>query len=272
VLKLDLSTLPVKPAGFGHCAVCAYRETGTPALCFTCARERLERLSATKCKICDRPLSAGETCSNPICSSGDRQFQWNYAVAMRSGHLQNAINSYKYQDKKEWAQIFARVLVGFLDEEAKTFSQFNLIVASPSYLSQVDGRVWDHTRRVTELAYTFSGGRWPFDIGDRPAIIKTAATSKMTGNGWAERKYIAQTDLRDALAIPNPQKTAGKVILVYDDVFTGGLTLNEIARCLKEKGGSRAVCGVTLARQPVCRQNLLDKLAKGLRENLAHRG
>jgi len=250
VPKLDLSTLPVKPAGFGQCAVCAYRETGTPALCLTCARERLERLSATKCKICDRPLGAGEACSNPICSWSDRHFQWNFAVAMRSGPLQNAINSYKYQDKKEWAQIFARVLVGFLDERAKTFSQFDLIVASPTYLSPVDGRVWDHTRRVTELAYTFSGGRWPFDIGDPPAIIKTAATSKMMGKDWPERKRIAQTDLRNALTIPDPKKTTGKVILVYDDVFTGGLTLNEVARCLKEKGGSRAVCGVTLARQP----------------------
>jgi predicted amidophosphoribosyltransferase len=38
-------------------------------------------------------------------------------------------------------------------------------------------------------------------------------------------------------------------ILVYDDVFTDGHTLYEVARCLKLQGGAADVCGVTLARQ-----------------------
>jgi predicted amidophosphoribosyltransferase len=37
-------------------------------------------------------------------------------------------------------------------------------------------------------------------------------------------------------------------ILVYDDVFTTGLTLNEVARALRVEGGASAVCGVSLAR------------------------
>lgn len=36
--------------------------------------------------------------------------------------------------------------------------------------------------------------------------------------------------------------------LVYDDVFTDGLTLREIARKLRDAGATR-VCGVTLCRQ-----------------------
>ena len=38
-------------------------------------------------------------------------------------------------------------------------------------------------------------------------------------------------------------------VLVYDDVFTDGLTLNEVARALR-RVGANAVCGVTLCRQP----------------------
>ncbi|MGO9604804.1 MAG: ComF family protein [Candidatus Binataceae bacterium] len=169
---------------------------------------------------------------------------------MRSGSLENAINAYKYQDKKEWAQVFARVLVGFLDQYPKTFRQFDLIVASPTYVSRVDGRAWDHTRRVIRLAYEFANGSWPFDVGDRPAIIKTAATSRMMGKPWKERKMIAETELRAALEVPEASRTSGRTILVYDDVFTDGFTLNEVARLLKEDGGAKEVCGVTLARQP----------------------
>lgn len=250
--KLDLSTLPVKPPGFGRCAVCPYRETAPPALCFTCASERLEKLSSTKCKICDRPVAIGEdTCSNPICSWEDyRRFGWNYAVAMRSGYLESAINAYKYQDKKDWAQVFARVLIGFLDEEQETFSQFDIITSSPTYISRVDGRQWDHTGRVIDVAYEVSYGGRPFDVGNPRLIVKTGATTRMMGKTWRERKTIAETELRDALMVPDPSRTYGKSILVYDDVFTDGFTLNEVARCLIEHGGARVVCGVTLARQP----------------------
>ena len=36
---------------------------------------------------------------------------------------------------------------------------------------------------------------------------------------------------------------------MYDDVFTGGHTLNEVAHRLKRDGGAARVCGVTLVRQ-----------------------
>jgi predicted amidophosphoribosyltransferase len=42
---------------------------------------------------------------------------------------------------------------------------------------------------------------------------------------------------------------AGKTIMVYDDVFTGGHTLNAVARRLREAGAVKVV-GLALARQP----------------------
>jgi predicted amidophosphoribosyltransferase len=37
---------------------------------------------------------------------------------------------------------------------------------------------------------------------------------------------------------------------VYDDVFTSGSGLNEVAYVLRALGDARFVCGVTLCRQP----------------------
>jgi predicted amidophosphoribosyltransferase len=171
---------------------------------------------------------------------------------MKSGHLENAIKRYKYEDRKAWAVIFARVLVGFLNEERELFQNFDFIVASPTYVSR-DGvsRTWDHTRRVIEEAYSQCQGSWPFDIGEGgAAIIKTAATTKMTkSTSWRERHDIATGELRKSLHAPEPQRISGKTILVYDDVFTDGHTLNEVARRLR-LDGANYVCGVSLARQP----------------------
>jgi predicted amidophosphoribosyltransferase len=251
---LNLSSLNPQPPGFGRCRECSYRESAPPALCFSCARQSLENVSKHRCERCDLPLEPGELCGNPLCTSHPviRQFDCNYAIAIKSGYLDRAIKRYKFEDKKHWATIFARVLVGFLEEESQIFDTFDLIVASPTFISRdpID-RSWDHTRLVIETAHAESRGRWPFDIGfPKPAIIKTKRTTSMTNRKWKERQAIAHGELRASLAIPDRRRIAGKSILVYDDVFTDGHTLSEVARCLREKGGASDVCGVTLARQP----------------------
>lgn len=249
---LKLATLTPPPPGFGRCSACPYYETAPPALCFSCAHQSIEILSQKRCEVCDLPFEAGEDwCRNVICNWPDRWFTCNYSIAMRSGDLQNAINRYKFEDRQSWAVIFARVLVGFLEEKPELFREFDLITASPTYTSR-DGmsRRWDHTRRVIETAHSESRGVWPFDVENPSAIIKTTSTTSMTGKKWKERYEIATTELRNSLSVPDPARTRGKAILVYDDVFTDGHTLNEVARSLRLHGEAADVRGVTLARQP----------------------
>ncbi len=171
---------------------------------------------------------------------------------MRSGQLQRAINRYKFYNREHWAVIFARVLVGFLQLENDLFKDFDLIVANPTHVSREGtARRWDHTRRVIYKAHEVSYGEWPCDVDLTPAIIKTRETTKMSSvKGWKARRQIAETELRAALHVPRPERTEGKRILVYDDIFTIGFTLREVARALILDGNASEVCGVSLARQP----------------------
>lgn len=240
-----------EPAGLGNCRICAFLETGTSSICYRCARRTIEALApaSQRCVVCDLRLKPNGTCGNPICSWDDRFFDWNYAIAMRSGVLEQAISSFKYDNKHGWKVIFGRVLVGFLDEQLETFQGFDIITASPTYRQAGDGRRYDHTRTVIEAAADEAEGRWPFDVGGPAAIVKTAATQRFVGHSWRERKEIAETELRAALSVPDPARIQGCKVLVYDDVFTDGFTLREVARALK-LAGADTVCGVTLTRQP----------------------
>jgi len=170
---------------------------------------------------------------------------------MRSGVLEDAINAYKFRGIRAWAIIFGRMLAGFLDQEVETFQDFDLIVASPTYVGD-GGRSFDHTRLVVQRAAEEvpPGTSWSFDLNDIPAIIKTQATDSFTGRPYGQRKELAQSQLRQSLRVPDPHRTAGARVLVYDDVFTDGHTLNEVARALIADGHARDVCGVTLCRQP----------------------
>jgi predicted amidophosphoribosyltransferase len=68
-----------------------------------------------------------------------------------------------------------------------------------------------------------------------------------------DRKTHAEGSLREALNVPNPDRTRGRQIAVVDDVFTTGLTLREVARALIDQGGAEAVVGISLMRQPAGR-------------------
>lgn len=71
----------------------------------------------------------------------------------------------------------------------------------------------------------------------------------MVGLTFSQRAKMAETQLRPALRVNDPATVAGKDVLVFDDVFTAGLTLREAALKLKAAEAS-SVAGIVLARQP----------------------
>jgi ComF family protein len=70
----------------------------------------------------------------------------------------------------------------------------------------------------------------------RPTVPQTSLSKK-------ERL----TNLRGAFSVSKPAYIQGKRILLVDDVFTTGTTLNECAKTLR-RAGSGHVYGLTLAR------------------------
>ena len=216
----------------------------------------LKPLPEKGCQVCQRPLKKDGSCGNPICDWENRYFDSNRAIAYRRGELERTISLYKGSDKRGWAIIFARLLVAYLDKHREEFAPFAVLVASPTFVSSSgEGRRFDHTRLVLAHAHAIAGDRWPFDVGDPPAIVKTAHTPRMAlRSNWQERWQIAEYELPAVLSVARPEVTRGRAILVYEDIFTDGLTLRSVARCLIEEGEARSVSTITLARQPWTRR------------------
>lgn len=234
-----------EPAGFGNCARCAYRRSGTATVCFECANATIERVAQRRCQICDGRLTRGR-CGNPLCNQSPEQRSWEfiYAISMRSGRLKDVIGRYKYQDRTGWASIFGRVLVGYLEQHMQPDS-WDVIIPMPTYVG-VGGRSWDHIARIVEHA-EIEGPEWPFD---RAVMRKTKATPRLVDQpDFRSRALVAEQQFGPALEVIAPRVVADKDVLVFDDVFTSGLTLREVARALRV-AGAKTVGGVVLARQP----------------------
>jgi predicted amidophosphoribosyltransferase len=234
------------PAVFPRCHHCGHFADGPAAGCVACARPRLELVGPDACTQCGQRLTAGNRCPNELCRRQWRRIGPIHAIAYHSGALRLAISEYKYLGVRTWAVIFARLLLGWL-EDTMAGDPPDLIVANPSFACP-GGQEFAHTEAVLEAAASQSA-RWLFDTAVPRAIVKTRPTLKSAqAAGWSKR--AAATDLRDALAIPDRARTRGRFVLVYDDVCATGSQLDAVADCLLDQGGAARVEGIVLARAP----------------------
>lgn len=207
--------------------------------------------SIPRCEVCERAAAAGEPrCRNPLCASASRWFGWNVAVAERGGPLEAALNAYKYGCDRRLARAFASMLAALINGNRR-MAGFDLVVASPTYVG-ARARSFDHTRLIlTEAAEMVSADvARHLDLASVPALVKTGPTPRLAGLGHHRRRQVAEELLRPRLRVADPRRISGLRVLVFDDVFTDGCTLNECARALRLQGGAREVCGVSLCRQP----------------------
>lgn len=106
-----------------------------------------------------------------------------------------------------------------------------------------------HPKRLREREYNQSvllarplarGLGIPLDLD---AVIRVRHTLPQSASTFADRAK----NLRGAFHVPRPERVKGRSVLLVDDVYTTGATLEELARTLLSAGAAR-VCGLTLAR------------------------
>jgi predicted amidophosphoribosyltransferase len=255
------------PVAFPDCARCAQRAVGPAALCLSCARRRMQMPGPDSCPVCSQRVPAGGRCANGICLSPRRQISRIRAIGYQSGPLRQAINEYKYRGARQWAVIFGRLLLGWLDE-VMTGDPPGLIIANPSFVGP-GGQLFAHTEAVltaaagaARAARPGDGQPWPFDTQSPAAIVKIAPTLKSADQqAWC--KHATATELSEVLRVPDPGRTAGRFILVYDDICTTGSQLDAVAGCLLDRGGAARVEAVVLARAPWRRMRAEENNGQG---------
>jgi predicted amidophosphoribosyltransferase len=241
---IDVQRLDPPPAGFPGCMTCPYRDTGTPATCFSCASGGQPASVGRPCAVCGASLPDEGRCANAVCTLEDRWFSRIHTVSSRSEEVWTAVCRYKYDEDRGWAPILGRILVGFLEERRAELQDYDLITTGALYVGPRARRLWDHLRLVLDAAQA-AGPDWPF----APDLItKSGPTGQFLGRGVQTRRAIAEHSLRDALAVPDPERVAGRRVLVVDDVYSEGFSLREMARALRLAGAAE-VAGLVLTRR-----------------------
>lgn len=242
-----------EPLGFPRCWRCALRFDDRPRVCARC-RAGVSGGSGAgvaaagrRCPVCGQDFVCG-VCPNRWCDRADRAFSVVFATGDYDDALRRALHAYKFAGRRWWAAVFARLLAGELQEHPTWFEEFDLITGMPAYRGAGARRRWDPVGLILAELARQSGETWDVHPG---AVVKVAETPRLSGRPRWERERIAQGPLRAALRVPVPQVVAGARVLVVDDLFTEGSSLQEVARVLVTAGAAE-VAGLVLGR-PVWR-------------------
>jgi len=233
-------------ASFPRCHSCGNFRDGPARTCLTCASRQLTRPGTDACGVCSQRLAPGRECTNELCRGAGRRISRIRAIGYQSGPLRSVIVSYKYRGTRSWSVVLGRLLLAWL-EETMAGDPPELIVANPGYAGP-GGDDFAHAEAVLAgAARADAGQRWPFDTASPAAVVKTRPTVKSAAaQAWSKRATGAE--LRSALRVPDPARTAGRFVLIFDDVCTTGTQLDAVAGCLLDEGGAARVEGVVLAR------------------------
>ncbi|MFA6500055.1 MAG: ComF family protein [Desulfurivibrionaceae bacterium] len=220
------------------CLACERPLGPTPKLLFcpNCL-EGLHRVQSPLCPCCGRAylVAPGGDHHCGACLATQRHFSRARALFLYEEPLKKVLHRFKYQGKTACLPSFAR-LADTLPHLAE-MGGVDWIVPVPLHPTRLRERGFN---QALLLARAF----FPKDRRVMPSLlIRLRPTEPQASFNGAARR----TNLKNAFGVVKPHRLVGKKILLIDDVFTTGTTVNECARVLK-KAGADEVLVLTLAR------------------------
>ena len=192
-------------------------------LCSGC-RHQLKPVSGIRCMKCGRPVEDAEQeyCSD--CASYERVFTQGRGIFLYDPVWKYSMMRYKYFGCREYGEFYARSMAVFAAAELRRWRP-ELIVPVPLHKKKLKQRGFNQSLCLAQWLGKFTG--IPVDDSLVTKIRNTKSQKKLDA---AQRRK----NLQNAFFVERSVK-AGR-ILVVDDVFTTGSTMDAMAACLLEKG------------------------------------
>ena len=220
-----------------RCAACAL--VGCDGWCDECA-DSITYVTPPVCARCGTPVDPEGFCTScPVHSLVPEAVR---AVAYYDGVIRAAIHRFKYQKHASLAPALARLLnQGWHSPLTEPLHMADVVVPIPIHPQRERERGFNQSALLAREFCRSTGLLLLWD-----ALERTVYRQPQVGLGGEERRENVQ----DAFRVVKPQAVAGKSVLLIDDVWTTGSTLNEAARTLLAAGASR-VFAYTVAHEPL---------------------
>ena len=199
------------------------------------------------CSCCGLPFESRHGIDHRCgdCSASPKKFRMARAPLVYERIFTEVIHCYKYKGKIQLARPLGELLLTafrfFWDKDS-----IDVVVPVPLHLKRLRKRGFNQAYLLIRNWQTIAG-QVPIDLSDlqieRGVLSRNVATAPQTGLGRRQRA----DNIKDAFELVDEAKIIDKRILLVDDVYTTGATVDECARLLLNHGAAH-VDVLSLAR------------------------
>lgn len=220
-----------------RCAACSL--VGCDGWCEECAAQ-VEYIAPPVCPRCGTPISAEEFCAS--CAVNPLVLEAVRAAAYYHGVVQTAIHYCKYGFRPTIAPALAELLVkGWHTALTEPLHAAEAVIPIPIHRTRERERGFNQSALIAKHFCASTGLPLLCHV-----LTRTVYRQPQVGLDAEERRQ----NVKDAFCVVNPQPIQGRNVLIVDDVWTTGSTLNEAARALLSAGAAR-IFAYTVAHEPL---------------------
>lgn len=201
-------------------------------ICPDCQR-RLSFVGRSYCMTCGKPVDeADEYCAD--CKGRRHIYDEGRSLLVYDEYASASVYRFKYRGRREYAACYARLMHERLERKIRSWDP-DVMIPVPVHKSRLKKRGYNQAALIADELAKRTG--IPVDKG---LILRKVATGAQKNLSAAER----QKNLKKAfIATGNVVKY--RTVLIVDDIYTTGATMDALAAVLKD-AGIRKVYFVTL--------------------------
>jgi ComF family protein len=190
-------------------------------ICPECEK-KLRPIGHPRCYKCGKPIEEGEYCKD--CQKHTHIFDQGRGIFVYDGIMRRSVTRYKYYGCREYGDFYAKAMYRYAWKNLNQWKP-DLIVPVPIYKSKERLRGFNQAAYLANRLGCYTG--IPVDTDLVQKVVKTKSQKKL--NAMQRRKNLEKAFLVT-------KNIRGKDILVIDDVYTTGSTIDAMAGCLRKRG------------------------------------
>lgn len=202
-----------------------------PEVCGFCDKINKNNL----CKTCELALSKYEI--NCITEVEDKYFDYLFSALKYENIVREKIIKYKFNEKSYLYKTFVKIII----KNKKIYSflkLYDIIISVPMHKLKKSVRGYNQSELIAkEISKQIE---IKFEKNILVKQINTEVQSTLT-------KTQRMKNVKGAFSITDFTKVRGKKIILVDDIYTTGSTVNECGKILKQ-AGAKEICVVTIAK------------------------
>ena len=188
------------------------------------------------CKNCELMLSKYEINCIKYCAK-EKYFDYLFCALKYENIVREKIIQYKFNEKSYLHKTFAKIIIknkkiyGFL-------KLYDIIITVPMFKNKKAVRGYNQSELIAKEIGTQLGLAFEKDV-----LIKIKNTQVQSTLNKTQRVE----NIKDAFTIKDNTRVKNKKVVLIDDIYTTGSTVNECSKVLK-KAGVKEICVVTIAK------------------------